>query len=591
MSRFYEIVLINAGLASLLALTAEAVARWLHRPALAHCLWVLALLKLLTPPVWTVDIRMPPAAATRSVVAASQVARPLPSPAAPRVLSAPEEPARLPIEPSSPVANPVQSERFPAWTWLSLLAWMWVSGTVAIVAIVAYRTWRFCNVLTAATETGVNIRQTVAQLAKDIGIEPPAVRLVSAAISPMIWALNGRAQLLLPATLTEQLSPSELRTLLVHELAHIRRKDHWVRWIEVVALAVCWWHPLTWLARRRIEELEEECCDAWVLATLAGAAPTYARALLATVEYVSGVRPAFPPLASGLGYVKFLKRRLTMIMHGPRNHRLSRPLWAAALVLGSLILPLSGKVLPASRAADDDEPASAEPATRDGKSANLERRLRALESRMDRLLQSLERHANSEDGQVKDAEKRLEEAKRGIAEAKRRVDEAFKARDAEKHPEQANRWREPYRPSDAKRDLGQLTEDLQKQIENAVHQAIDPKRLEQMEKDIEQAVHEQMGSERMAAMGKQIEEAVNRAISPEKIEAMQRQIEQAINRNLQLERSDRTRRERDKEREGREARAGQSSDSRRSAELERRVDRLEAKMDRLLEAVEKSQKR
>jgi len=634
MTRLYEIVLVNAALATLLALVAEAAARWLHRPALAHCLWVLALLKLLTPPIWSLDVRMPELAASKPALRASQVANAIsgsqvsrltmPSPpeaggegssvgltltltetrpegsrarnlwtekrtrplsaSQPRLAPRPSnERARAAVETWASVANTAKSGSFQSTNWLGVVTFVWLSGTFVIFAIVAYRAWRFCCLLPAAIEPGADIRQTVTQLSKDIGIKPPPVWLMPGAISPMIWAFNGRAQLLLPRALTEHLSPLEMKTVLMHELAHIRRKDHWVRWIEIVALAVCWWYPVTWWASRRIEELEEECCDAWVLATLADAAPTYARALLTTVEYVSGVRPDLPPFASGLGYVKSLKRRLTMIMHGPRNHRLSRPLWAAALVLGALILPLSGKVLPATRAADDDEPAIAGEATRDSKSQDLERRLQALEGRMDRLLRSLERNANSENTRVQDAEKRLEEAKRRIAQDRQHAIQALR--------QQEEAIRERSRSSDTKKDVDQLTEDLRKQIESAVHQAIDPKRLEQMEQEIEKTVHEQLGSERMAAVGKQIEEAVNRALSPEKIEAMERQIEQAINRNLQLEKSDHARRERSKDREPRVARAGQSSDSSRSADLERRVERLEAKMDRLIEAMEKSSKR
>jgi beta-lactamase regulating signal transducer with metallopeptidase domain len=615
MSRLYEIVLINAGLATILALVAEATGRWLHRPALAHCLWVLALLKLLTPPAWTFDVRLPEVATSGPAMMASQIASTIStSQVSPLTLPSPPEgggegsrarnlqtgnststlPARrLPVDPRpgdvltvpaskalAQVGHVENSSHLQSTNWLRLVTWVWLSGTMAIVAVVGYRAWQFRRVVPGTTPAGDNIRDTVAQLAEDIGVRPPAVRLTSGAISPMIWSFGSRAQLLLPVALTEQLSPSELKTLLVHELAHIRRKDHWVRWIEIVALAVYWWHPVTWWARRRIEELEEECCDAWVLATMAGAAPTYARALLTTVEYVSGVQPVLPPLASGLGYVKFLKRRLTMIMHGPRSHRLSRPLWAAALGLAVLILPLSGKVLPASRAADDDEPAKAEPASGDGKSQDLDRRLRALESRMDRLLESLERGAKSENARVQDAERRLEEAKRRIAQERERVARALRQKE--------EMVRERRRSSDSNKDLDQLTEDLQKQIENAIHQAIDPKRLEQMEQQIQQTVREQLGSERMAAMGKQIEETVNRALSPEKIEAMERQIEEAINRNLKLEKFDRVRRERTREREPRLADAGQSSDS--NADLERRVEKLEAKMDRLLEAVEKSQK-
>src|SRR4051794_32499749 len=51
----------NVLLASLLALAAWIVQRWLRRPAIAHLLWVLVLVKLVTPPLVSVSLQEPPA--------------------------------------------------------------------------------------------------------------------------------------------------------------------------------------------------------------------------------------------------------------------------------------------------------------------------------------------------------------------------------------------------------------------------------------------------------------------------------------------------------------------------------------------------
>ena len=66
LDRVLGIALANAAAAIVLALLAAAVGRFTRRPAAAHALWVLVLLKLVTPPVWTVPIRVAIAPATNS---------------------------------------------------------------------------------------------------------------------------------------------------------------------------------------------------------------------------------------------------------------------------------------------------------------------------------------------------------------------------------------------------------------------------------------------------------------------------------------------------------------------------------------------
>src|SRR5262249_59208102 len=150
----------------------------------------------------------------------------------------------------------------------------------------------------------------------------------------------GRPLLLVPADLLAQLTREQQETLLAHELAHLRRRDHWVRALEFVTMGLYWWHPVVWYARRTLREAEEQCCDAWVVSLLPGAGKTYATALLETLDFLSDARPATPLLASGVGEVSDLKRRLTMIMCGNTPRALTWRGTLAVLALGLLALPL-----------------------------------------------------------------------------------------------------------------------------------------------------------------------------------------------------------------------------------------------------------
>jgi hypothetical protein len=173
----------------------------------------------------------------------------------------------------------------------------------------------------------------------------------------MLLALGRTPRVLVPAALWRRLRPAQRDALLLHELAHLRRGDHWVRRLELLALGLSWWLPVAWWACRGLQAAEEECCDAWVVWALPGAAPDYAAALVETVAFLSGARPARPVGASAAGHVPLLKRRLVMILRGTTPRRLSGAGLCAVLGLGALLLPLlpgPARTQPAPpRAADD----------------------------------------------------------------------------------------------------------------------------------------------------------------------------------------------------------------------------------------------
>jgi len=56
-------------------------------------------------------------------------------------------------------------------------------------------------------------------------------------------------------------SDDSLDGLIVHELAHVRRRDHWVGWLELLTGLLWWWNPLYWYARHQLRENAELACD------------------------------------------------------------------------------------------------------------------------------------------------------------------------------------------------------------------------------------------------------------------------------------------------------------------------------------------
>ena len=108
-------------------------------------------------------------------------------------------------------------------------------------------------------------------------------------------------------------------------------------------LAAYWWNPFAWWSVRRLQSAEEECCDAAVLLFQPHQCQTYGEALLAVAEFVSTGRLPAPALSIGVERKNHLKRRMTMILDGPRWSRLSKSQLAAVIGCGVAIIGVSWK--------------------------------------------------------------------------------------------------------------------------------------------------------------------------------------------------------------------------------------------------------
>ncbi len=187
---------------------------------------------------------------------------------------------------------------------------MWVAGGAAVFARMTRDTWRFGRFARHAKKAPDELVAEVAVVANRLGLRPPAVKKLAGLASPVMWCV-GRPMLLWPADLDKQVTGDGRRAVIAHELAHLRRRDHWVRRLEMLAAVAHWWNPIFWLARRRLRADAEWACDEWAAAQADRRA--YAEALLAVCSFQPRRRPA--PAVGVLGEGKRdMQERLTLIM-------------------------------------------------------------------------------------------------------------------------------------------------------------------------------------------------------------------------------------------------------------------------------------
>lgn len=340
-----------------LAVAAAIAARCVRRPALVHALWLLVLLKLLTPPLLRPQW-LPAEGRPRASEAIGMPAQPEPIPIAQAddgaivaeglpVLGAIEG-AERPLEETSPecdVLVPVNADAGPAlaWDWRMIALGVWGMGSLGVLFLVVRRVARLILLLRDAPAAPESLSDEVARLGVSIGLNrAPRVALSPGGFTPFVWALGPWSMLVLPSALWHRLNEEQRAVLVLHELAHLRRGDPWVRWVEVLATCLYWWHPALWIARRGLHQAEEQCCDAWVVWARPEGARTYASALVDALEFLAESRgaPRVVPIgASGLGRLGHISRRITMIMNGNVPRRMS---WSGLMCVAAwavIVLP------------------------------------------------------------------------------------------------------------------------------------------------------------------------------------------------------------------------------------------------------------
>ena len=346
----FQNVVITTALAALVVMVCRTTR---IGPVARHALWVLVLVKFVTPPlvVWPWPAPDPLGLAALDVrMEAPPIPAGLSTPVAGTDAATPGDRDAFPVSDAEISAlvdkhAPAASVGHAALPWIVMF---WVAGSLCLVAIEGVRLARLARQVKAATPADPAIVKRVADLSAQLGLRPLPVLTVHSCASPVVWCL-GRPRLLWPAALSDDSSPAQSRDatdacidgVLVHELAHVKRRDHLVGWIELLAGIVWWWNPLFWFVRSALREQAELACDAWVISALPNGRRAYAESLLALSGAVLRGTPSRSMAAVvGIrsGSRRVLERRLVMIMKGRAPLRLPLAgLLAIALMAGATL--------------------------------------------------------------------------------------------------------------------------------------------------------------------------------------------------------------------------------------------------------------
>ncbi len=149
-----------------------------------------------------------------------------------------------------------------------------------------------------------------------------------------------RSLVLLPVRMLDGLPDTDLRTMLAHECAHIRRRDFLLNLLYAAVAIPVSYHPFHWAARARLVETREMVCDR-IAACLCGRRH-YAQSLLRLAALLVCPVPAVVPQAIGIFDTRTLERRLMKLTE---NHA---PLGAARRTALLLLCACFGLVTCAS---------------------------------------------------------------------------------------------------------------------------------------------------------------------------------------------------------------------------------------------------
>jgi bla regulator protein blaR1 len=190
-------------------------------------------------------------------------------------------------------------------SYLPYLVMVWSIG-VACYALHLLGGWVYVLHLRHSAKTlSSHLSFRLEPLAKSLGLTNITFLETTRVQVPMVVGVL-RPVILVPVSMVSGLSVKQLEVILLHELAHIKRYDPLVSFLQTIVETLFFYHPLVWWLSKRIRCEREYCCDDVVVKTQ-GDALLYADAL-ATLETLRLANARLVLAANGGNLMKRIKR-------------------------------------------------------------------------------------------------------------------------------------------------------------------------------------------------------------------------------------------------------------------------------------------
>ena len=219
-------------------------------------------------------------------------------------------------------------------TWGHIVFVTWVTGMAWSILRLCHSAWRLRRLHRLAVAASIHQQQLLENLCDQLAVKRPVRLLVSTEISTPISFGWWHPCILLH----ENVANDRLEFILLHELAHLQRKD-WLVNLLVHAIGIpFFFHPLFYLVRKRLTDVQEQICDGWVI-QMTGKRADYAQCLVDMLD--QSVHPTKLALALGHQRSQLRNRVKTILNDGlPLNLHLSRRVGVLIGGLALLLAPL-----------------------------------------------------------------------------------------------------------------------------------------------------------------------------------------------------------------------------------------------------------
>ena len=348
---------------TVVALTVALVTRLFcsHRPHFAYLLWILVVLKSVTPPLWSSPAGL--FSWLQVQVRASEGQIPVVGDISTQPASTPIPDLTIERRPSFQLASgnasssvsPIQDREPGAVSWATIAMGTWISGVVFLGCFAVLKRRRFQRLLNATMVSPDRSLETVFRdLLIRLGIRRD-VRLVvtSSSIGPAVFGV-WRPVVVIPSVLIRDDRHDHVRAMLAHELIHVRRFDALLGILQLAAQLIWWFNPLIWWANREARRQRESCCDEEVVASLDIVAKDYANSLLEVLSLKLNVD--LPPAYElpSIDPVQVTFARLKRMMTKQNDFQVRTPPWCWAVMALAALIVLPGAALLIGQVTDEE---------------------------------------------------------------------------------------------------------------------------------------------------------------------------------------------------------------------------------------------
>ena len=235
-------------------------------------------------------------------------------------------------------------KRWPALPFWPVAASIWLLGVIAMAARIGLSAWRLRRAARAWPEIAdPRVLELLADCRRRLGLRRPVRLCVAPDETGPAVVGAWRPRIVLPEAVLSGFGRDRLEAILLHELAHVRRRDVVVHWLMTAARVLHWFNPIAWLALSRMAAEREQACDDVVIDVLGPSSrQLYGETMLRLLERLV-VRPMVPGVVHFFGSRRRLRTRLESLTR-PRRLAGHGKTIAIALLVALALLGLTDAV-------------------------------------------------------------------------------------------------------------------------------------------------------------------------------------------------------------------------------------------------------